>query len=65
LGDPRHGYLIEKGPHYDSPIDFKAHVAAEWDDRIHLDIRWRIRKLRESEALADPVPTGTARVLSD
>ncbi len=65
LGDPRHGYLIEKGPHYDSTIDFKAHVAAEWDDRIHLDIRRRIRSLRERAVVVDSVPAGTARVLSD
>ena len=65
LGDPKHGFLIEKGPHYDSPIDFKAHVAAEWDEYIHLDIRRRIRKLRERPVLVNSTPPGTARVLSD
>jgi len=58
LGDPRNGYLFEGGPEYDSSIDFQAHVMAEWDERIHADIRRRIRKLRERPVLISPAPTG-------
>lgn len=35
LGDPQHGFLISGGPAYDSYFDFQAHIAAEWDERIH------------------------------
>lgn len=42
LGDPQHGYLVADGPQYDSPLSWTAHVAAEWDERIHLAIRRRI-----------------------
>ncbi|MCY2968021.1 MAG: hypothetical protein NT069_31065 [Planctomycetota bacterium] len=45
LGDPGSGYLREEGPKYDAPFDFPAHVAAEWDERIHADIRRRLLKL--------------------
>jgi hypothetical protein len=65
LGDPRFGYLVEDGPPYDSAVNFEAHVFAEWDERIHSDIRRRIRQLRERSALIEPVPIGTVRVLSD
>lgn len=65
LGDARHGFLFEGGPEYGSSIDFQAHVAAEWDERIHSDIRRRIRQLRERSVLVEPVPVGTIRLLSD
>jgi hypothetical protein len=42
LGDQKHGYLVPKGPAYDAAFSFEAHVAAEWDERIHADIRKRI-----------------------
>jgi pimeloyl-ACP methyl ester carboxylesterase len=42
LGDPQHGYLAAGGPRYDSPLNWAAHVAAEWDERIHVAIRQRI-----------------------
>lgn len=45
LGDARHGFLTKGGPAYDSPFDFQAHVAAEWDERIHANIKQRILKL--------------------
>lgn len=45
LGDPERGFLRERGPNYANPLDFPAHVAAEWDDRIHLDIRDRLWRL--------------------
>ncbi|MFM8286916.1 MAG: hypothetical protein ACKOGA_09335 [Planctomycetaceae bacterium] len=49
LGDPAQGFLREKGPNYANPLDFPAHVAAEWDDRIHLDIRNRLWRLIPQE----------------
>jgi hypothetical protein len=45
LGNPAAGYLREGGPAYNAPFDFKAHVAAEWDERIHTDIRRRLLDL--------------------
>ena len=45
LGDPARGFLRESGPNYANPLDFPAHVAAEWDERIHLAIRDRLWRL--------------------
>jgi hypothetical protein len=42
LGDRKFGFLVDRGPAYDATFDFQAHVAAEWDERIHADIRKRI-----------------------
>jgi len=42
LGDQKHGFLTPGGPAYDSAFDFSAHVAAEWDERIHTEMRRRI-----------------------
>ncbi|MCA9074888.1 MAG: hypothetical protein KDA93_07645 [Planctomycetaceae bacterium] len=42
LGDPSHGFQFEGGPPYDSTIDTRGHIYAEWDERIHYDIRRRI-----------------------
>ncbi|HBH52237.1 MAG TPA: hypothetical protein DDY91_10125 [Planctomycetaceae bacterium] len=47
LGDPSTGYLRPDGAKYQSPFDFPAHVAAEWDERIHSDIRRRLMELCE------------------
>lgn len=65
LGDPVHGYLVAGGPRYDSSVDFKAHVFAEWDERIHADIRQRIRRLRERAVLVDAATAGAAHVLGE
>ncbi len=46
LGDPEHGFQVEGGPPYDSLIDTKGHIYAEWDERIHYDIRRRIARVR-------------------
>lgn len=57
LGDARHGFQTPNGPAYNSTFDFNAHVAAEWDERIHAAIRTRIADLA-----APPVfHTGAAR----
>lgn len=45
LGDPDEGYLADGGPRYQAAFDFPAHVAAEWDERIHADICQRLLKL--------------------
>jgi hypothetical protein len=42
LGDPANGFLIPGGPAYDATFSIQAHIAAEWDERIHGDIRARI-----------------------
>lgn len=42
LGDPTHGFQYPGGPKYDSVLNWKAHVSAEWDERIHASIRARI-----------------------
>jgi len=46
LADPAQGYF-SKGvsPPYDSKFSFPAHVAAEWDDRIHAAIKTRLLDL--------------------
>lgn len=50
LGDAREGFLTSNGPAYNSTFDFNAHVAAEWDERIHSAIRKRILDLIGSTA---------------
>ncbi len=42
LGDPTQGFLRRPGPAYDSTLNFKAHVSAEWDEEIHAMIRKRV-----------------------
>ncbi len=42
LGDAKHGFLVQGGPAYDASFDFNAHVAAEWDERIHAEIKRKI-----------------------
>ena len=49
LGDPANGFLKKPGPAYDSLFDVKAHIAAEWDEAIHKEIRTRLLKLAESK----------------
>ena len=63
LGDPQHGFLFKGGPAYDAPFDFQAHVAAEWDERIHADITQRIMRLVDpgrNELAADRANTISA-----
>ncbi len=45
LGDPANGFLKKPGPAYDSLFDVKAHIAAEWDESIHKEIRARLMKI--------------------
>lgn len=55
LGDEKHGFLTQGGPAYNSTFDFSAHVAAEWDERIHADIHKRITDLVRPAAAITPV----------
>jgi hypothetical protein len=45
LGDPEQRFMTGGQPPYDAPIDFRAHVAAEWDETIHADIKRRLLDL--------------------
>lgn len=63
LGDEKHGFRTPGGPAYDSTFDFSAHVAAEWDERIHAAIRDRIVDLvRPAIPIAKTDPAGLAPV---
>jgi pimeloyl-ACP methyl ester carboxylesterase len=53
LGDPKEGFLIEGGPAYNAPFETRAHVAAEWDEAIHADIRRRLLELLPPIALGE------------
>ncbi len=59
LGDERSGFQTPDGPAYNSTFDFKAHVAAEWDERIHAAIHKRITDL-----VAPPTPSVAADKLA-
>jgi pimeloyl-ACP methyl ester carboxylesterase len=58
LGDPEHGYLVAGGPQYNSLLNWVAHVAAEWDERIHLAIRRRIIGTLQTAASAAAAGSG-------
>lgn len=45
LGDAKQGFLVPGGAAYDASFDFNAHVAAEWDERIHATIKHKILDL--------------------
>jgi pimeloyl-ACP methyl ester carboxylesterase len=42
LADPKQGFLRPGGPPYSAIFNPNSHVGAEWDDKIHLDIRKRL-----------------------
>ena len=42
LGDAKHGFLVTGGPKYDAAFDTQAHIAAEWDSRIHREITQQV-----------------------
>jgi pimeloyl-ACP methyl ester carboxylesterase len=52
LGDPASGFMRDGRPAYNARFDFQAHVAAEWDERIHADIRRRLLALLPDDAPA-------------
>jgi pimeloyl-ACP methyl ester carboxylesterase len=65
LGDPANGFCTPGGPPYDSLFDHRGHVCAEWDERIHRDIRRRIRQLRETGRILDVSTHKDQPVLTD
>ena len=42
LADAKQGFLRPGGPPYGAIFSPNSHIGAEWDDRIHLDIRKRL-----------------------
>ena len=61
LGDEKHGFLTKGGPAYNSTFDFSAHVAAEWDERIHAKIHKRITDLLGPQQIAPTVTKTPSR----
>ena len=53
LGDSANGFVYPGGPKYDSVFNWSAHVSAEWDERIHAEIR---RQIRDAIGQTDPGP---------
>lgn len=45
LGDPAAGYMTRGVPAYNSAFNVQAHVAAEWDEKIHKNIQARLLEL--------------------
>jgi hypothetical protein len=60
LGDPKHGFLVEGGPKYDATFDVKAHIHAEWDQRIHQELVTQLLKLLE-RPVKDDTTTSNGR----
>ena len=48
LGDEKSGFLIPGGPKYNAALDPQAHIAAEWDPRIHQEITKYLVELFDS-----------------
>src|SRR5262249_10122228 len=51
LASPAWRSRIGQGPDQDSGLDVRAHIAAEWDETIHADIRRRLLELLPKDAL--------------
>lgn len=49
LGNAEHGFLVKGGPKYDATFDTQAHIAAEWDPRIHREITQQVLLVLKSE----------------
>jgi len=51
LGDPANNFMNDGEPAYNAKFDTRAHIAAEWDENIHRDIKQRLLGLlpREDE----------------
>ncbi len=45
LGDETHGFQLPDGPKYHAAFDVNAHIAAEWDPRIHNEISKHVIEL--------------------
>ena len=44
-GDPANRFIVNGEPPYNAPFDVRGHVAAEWDEEIHSDIKRRLLTL--------------------
>jgi pimeloyl-ACP methyl ester carboxylesterase len=53
LGDPANRFIVNGEPPYNAPFDVRGHVAAEWDDEIHSDIKRRLLKLLPEQNIHD------------
>ena len=51
LGDQKHGFQIPGGPKYNAALDVHAHIAAEWDSRIHEEITQHVVELLNSSPI--------------
>ena len=49
LGDPENGFCVDGHPNYAGFFDWKAHVATEWDQKIHAAIIEKLEAIRSSE----------------
>ena len=49
LGDAKLGFLQLGGPKYDATFDTQAHIAAEWDPRIHREIMQHVVAVQQAE----------------
>ncbi len=45
LADPANRFIANGEPPYHAPFDVRGHVAAEWDEEIHSDIKRRLLQL--------------------
>lgn len=62
LGDPQLGFLQKGRAAYDSRFDFQAHVAAEWDEKIHAAIKQVILNVASGDATSDGPKTSQISV---
>jgi hypothetical protein len=53
LGDAKQGYMKNGVPAYHAAFSFPAHVAAEWDPRIHQNIKQRLLQTISGELLPE------------
>lgn len=53
LGDAKRGFMENGIPAYAAQFDFAAHVAAEWDEKVHTDIKRRLLALVDESQAAE------------
>ena len=49
LGDPENGFCVDGRPNYAGILDWNAHVATEWDAKIHTAIIEKLEAIRSSQ----------------
>ena len=60
LGDADHGFLVRGGPKYDATLDTQAHIAAEWDPRIHREITQHVLTVLKVETTSNILRTAAS-----